>query len=164
MMDLFQKVILLLAIAIVLALAINRFSPHGIPLIGQWDTDTGVVTADTDLAALWAEFEVPDVATAKRVFDSGKALFVDVRSQGIYDAGHIPGAVSLPLGDLESRLEAILDDVPRQRPIITYCSGRLCQDSHTAAQLLMERGFENVLVFIDGFPGWIENGYPVATP
>jgi len=164
MRTLLIKIGCLLTLACSLALLVNWLSPNGIPLIGQWDTEVGVVTADTDLAALWAEFEVPDVATAKRVFDSGKALFVDVRSPGIYDAGHIPGAVSLPLGDLEDRLEAVLADVPRQRPIITYCSGRLCQDSHTAAELLMERGFENVLVFIDGFPGWTENGYPVATP
>ena len=69
-----------LTLACSLALLVNWFSPRGIPLIGQWDTEVGVVTADTDLAALWAEFEVPDVATAKRVFDSGEALFVDVRS------------------------------------------------------------------------------------
>lgn len=164
MKDLLKQAFFLLVIAFILAVTINHFSPRGIPLIGQWDTDVGVVTADTDLAALWAEFEVPDVATAKRVFDSGKALFVDVRNRGLYDEGHIPAAVSLPLGDLETRLDAVFADVPRQRPIVTYCSGRLCPDSHTAAQLLMERGFENVVVFIDGFPGWIENGYPVETP
>ena len=156
--------LLLLAVAVSLALVVNRLSPHGIPLIGQWDTELGVVTADTAEAALWMDFEIPDPEVAKQVFDTGNALFVDVRSQDMFDEGHIPGAVSLPLGEFDDRLETFAADVPPTQPIVTYCSGRLCQDSHTAAQRLLERGFENVVIYIDGFPGWVEYGYPVATP
>ena len=164
MQDMLKKILMILVVAASLALLVNHLSPHGIPLIGQWDTEVGVITADTATAAVWMDFEIPAPETAKQIFDAGSALFVDVRSQDMFDAGHIPGAVSLPLGDFESRLEAFAADVSPKQPIVTYCSGRLCQDSHTAAQLLMERGFENVVVFIDGFPGWIENEYPVATP
>lgn len=164
MRDLVKKMVLLLTVATILALLVNRLSPQGIPLIGQWDSELGVVTANTDAVALWMDFEIPDPETAKQVFDAGSALFVDVRSRDMFDEGHIPGAVSLPLGDFESRVEAFAAEVSPTQPLVTYCSGRLCQDSHTAAQLLMERGFENVVVYIDGFPGWIENGYPVATP
>lgn len=163
MVDLFKKVILMLSVAAGLALLVNGISPRGIPLVGQWDTQQGVVTADADTAALWMDFEIPDPAAAKQVFDAGDALFVDVRSRETFGAGHIPGAVSLPLGEFDALVEAFARDVPRDKPIVTYCSGRLCQDSHTAAQLLMERGFQNVVVYIDGFPGWMENGYPVAT-
>lgn len=163
MVDLIQKVILLLSIAAGLAFLVNGLSPRGIPLTGQWDTQQGVVTADADAAALWMEFELPDPAAAKQILDAGGALFVDVRSREMFAAGHIPGAVSLPLGELDALVAAFAAEVPRNKPIVTYCSGRLCQDSHTAAQRLMERGFENVVVFIDGFPGWMENGYPVAT-
>lgn len=164
MRDLVKKMVLLLTVATILALLVNRLSPQGIPLIGQWDSELGVVTANTDAVALWMDFEIPDPETAKQVFDAGSALFVDVRSRDMFAEGHIPGAVSLPLGDFESRVEAFAAEVSPTQPLVTYCSGRLCQDSHTAAQLLMERGFENVVVYIDGFPGWIENGYPVATP
>jgi len=164
MRDLVKKMVLLLTVAVSLALLVNRLSPRGIPLVGQWDTAVGVVTADTDAAAVWMDFEIPDPETAKQVFDAKSALFVDVRSRDMFDEGHIPGAVSLPLGDFESRVEAFAAGVSPTQPLVTYCSGRLCQDSHTAAQLLMERGFENVVVYIDGFPGWIENGYPVAKP
>jgi len=163
MRDLVKKIVLLLTVAASLGLLVNRLSPRGIPLIGQWDTELGVVTANTDAAAVWMDFEIPDPETAKQVFDAGSALFVDVRSRDMFDEGHIPGAVSLPLGDFKTRVEAFAAEVSPAQPLVTYCSGRLCQDSHTAAQLLMERGFENVVVYIDGFPGWIENGYPVAT-
>lgn len=164
MYDLLKKMLLLLAVASGLALLANNFSPQGIPLVGQWETDAGVVTADTEAAALWQEFELPDPASAKAVFDTGRALFIDVRSREMFAAGHIPGAVSLPLGEIEAIGDALLAEVSPQQPMITYCSGRLCQDSHTAAQWLMERGFANVVVYIDGFPGWIENGYPLETP
>ena len=163
MVDLVKKVILLLSVAAGLALLVNGISPRGIPLMGQWDAQQGVVTADADAAALWMEFELPDPATAKHVFDADSALFVDVRSREMFAAGHIPGAISLPLGEFDAVVEAFTAEVPPNQPIVTYCSGRLCQDSHTVAQMLMERGFESVVVYIDGFPGWMETGYPVAT-
>ena len=87
---------------------------------------------------------------------------MDVRNPETFAEGHIPGAVSLPLGELDARLDDFAAEVPAEQPIVTYCSGRLCQDSHSAAQRLMERGFQNVVVLIDGFPGWMESGYPVA--
>ena len=164
MPDVIKKVGCLLSVAIGLALLVNSLSPRGIPLMGQWDTRQGVVTADSAAAALWMDFEIPDPAAAKQILDAGEALFVDVRSREMFAEGHLPGAVSLPLGEFDARMEAFSREVPLDRPIVTYCSGRLCQDSHTAAQLLMERGFQNVVVFIDGFPGWMENGYPVDRP
>ena len=162
MPDVIQKVMLLLSLAIGLALLVNGLSPRGIPLMGQWDTRQGVVTADAAAAALWMDFEIPDPAAAKQIWDAGGALFVDVRGLDMYLEGHIPGAVSLPLGEFDAQVEAFAREVPLDHPIVTYCSGRLCQDSHTVAMLLMERGYENVVVFIDGFPGWTDNGYPVA--
>ena len=161
MKDTAIKITILLIAAFALALSVNHFSPRGIPLVGQWDTEVGVVTADTDTAALWMAFELPDPVSAKKVYDSGSAVFVDVRSRGSYAEGHIPGAVSLPVAELDEIGDAFVKEVALQQRIVTYCSGRLCQDSHTAAQWLMEKGFENIVVYIDGFPGWVESGYPV---
>ncbi len=164
MKDLVTKVGFLLALACLLALLVNSFSPRGIPLVGQWDTEEGVVTADSEAVALWLDFEIPDPQSAKKVFDQGQALFIDVRSRDMFNEGHIPGALSWPLLDIEANTASAPPGIALNRPIVTYCSGRLCQDSHTAAQLLIERGFENVVVFIDGMPGWIANGYPVEKP
>ena len=164
MADLLKRILILVVVACTLALAVNAVSPRGIPLVGQWDAVKGVVTADSELAAVWMDFEISDPATAKRIFDARNALFVDVRSREAYAEGHIPGAVSLPLGEFDARAGDLAASMTPDHPIVTYCSGRLCQDSHTAAQWLMELGFENVVVFIDGFPGWKENDYPVETP
>ena len=55
---------------------------------------------------------------AKAAFDSGEALFVDVRSASSYAAGHIPGALSIPLIEIEARLSELDPD----QWIITYCT------------------------------------------
>ena len=55
-----------------------------------------------------------------------------------FDRGHLPGAVSIPLEALEARL----DELPRDRPIVAYCRGPFCTFSADAARLLRERGFD----------------------
>jgi hypothetical protein len=55
---------------------------------------------------------------AKAALDSGSAVFVDVRSKASYDASHIPGALSIPLGELETRLK----ELDPKAWIITYCT------------------------------------------
>ncbi len=112
MPDVIKKVGCLLSAAIGLALLVNGLSPRGIPLMGQWDTRQGVVTADSAAAALWMDFEIPDPAAAKQIFDAGGALFVDVRSREMFAEGHIPGAVSLPLGELDAHMAAFAQEVP----------------------------------------------------
>ena len=86
---------------------------------------------------------------------------MDARSKNHYENGHIPGAVSLPVVQFEERIEFFLNRYPPEQPIVTYCSGRTCEDSHDLAQFLSDLGFTNVRIFIDGFPGWEADGYPV---
>lgn len=59
-----------------------------------------------------------DLAKAKEALDSKTAIFVDVRDAGSYAAGHIPGALSIPLADLPNRLNELKKDAW----IITYCT------------------------------------------
>ncbi len=59
-----------------------------------------------------------DLAQAKSAYDSGTAVFVDVRDQVYYDNGHIPGAISIPLGEIEDRL----DEIDPNDWIILYCT------------------------------------------
>jgi ArsR family transcriptional regulator len=71
--------------------------------------------------------------------------------------GHVPGAVNVPLGDLEARLS----ELPRSREIVAYCRGAYCVMSFEAAALLRARGFK-VRRLEDGLPEWRAAGYPVA--
>ena len=151
----------LLSIAITTALAVNHFSPAGIALVGQWDESEGVITANAKNGVVASELEIKDVKIAKQIHDSGKAVFVDARNRENFEDGHIPGSVSLPVGQFDESIDSFMNQYSPDRPLVTYCSGRTCEDSHRLAQLLFGVGFNNVKVFIDGFPGWEAEGYPV---
>ncbi len=156
-----KEISILVGASIIAAFAVNYFSPAGIALIGQWNTAKGVITANEKNAIILDDLEIGDVALAKKLYDSQKFVFVDARSRADYDEGHIKGAVSLPVGQFDEKIEAFLEQYPPEKAIVTYCSGRTCEDSHKLAQLLMAFGYTEINVFIDGFPEWKAEGYPV---
>ena len=158
---LWKEIFLLIGVAIVLAISVNYFSPAGIAWVGQWDTSRGMITARAKNNVVANKPEIEDVSIAKRIFDSGNAIFVDARSRENYNDGHIPGAVSLPIGEFDNLIDAFMDQHSEDQTIVTYCSGRTCEDSHFLAQLLIDFGFTDVKVFIDGFPGWEAEGHPI---
>jgi rhodanese-related sulfurtransferase len=68
----------------------------------------------------------------------GEVTVLDVRPPEEYLAGHIPGALSIPLGELEARLEELSQD----REVVAYCRGPYCVMAVEAVALLRKRGFE----------------------
>lgn len=155
------RAILLVVLAGCAALIVNQLSPMGIPLVGQWDRQEGVVHANPDSSIFNDHLEIGDIEVARLIYDSPKTLFVDARSVEDYEAGHVLGAVSLPLSDFDAHIEGFINRYPPEQPIITYCSGRTCEDSHHLAQLLLELGYERVNIMIDGFQSWKDKGFPV---
>jgi rhodanese-related sulfurtransferase len=86
-----------------------------------------------------------------------KAIFIDARRTDVYATGHIASARSMPVweADINDRVRAFFDEVTdQQQPIVIYCSGGNCEDSHMLAEKLWGAGYENVLVYKDGFPAW----------
>jgi rhodanese-related sulfurtransferase len=160
-METIKEISILVSAAIITALAVNYFSPAGIALVGQWDTSQGVITANEKNDIALNDLEIGDVTLAKKLYDSQNFVFVDARSRDDYDEGRIKGAVSLPVGQFDEKIEAFLEQYSPEKAIVTYCSGRTCEDSHKLAQLLMELGYTEINVFIDGFPGWEAEGYPI---
>lgn len=158
---LIKEITLMLAVSVGLALIVNYFSPVGIALLGQWNTSQGVITAKAKNDVIIGKLEIEDVKTAKQIYDIGKSLFVDARSRENYEEGHIPGAISLPVGQFNELIDAFIDQHSFDQPLVTYCSGRTCEDSLNLAQLLLDFGFNNVKVFIDGLPGWEAEDYPI---
>lgn len=156
-----KETALMLGVSVVVAFIVNYSSPVGIALVGQWDTSKGVITANAKNDVIGDKIEIKDVTRARQIFDRGDVLFVDARPRDNYDGGHISGAVSLPLGQFDEFIDAFLERHPIDQPIVTYCSGRTCEDSHNLAQLLMDFGFSDVKVFIDGYPGWVAEGHPI---
>jgi rhodanese-related sulfurtransferase len=86
----------------------------------------------------------------------GSLLILDVRPREEFEAGHIPGAVSMPLPELESRLAT----VPPDAEIVAYCRGPYCVLAPQALQLLRRHGHQ-ARRLQDGLPEWRRAGLPV---
>jgi rhodanese-related sulfurtransferase len=90
-----------------------------------------------------------------------KATFIDARRSDAYRQGHIAGALSFPVweSDIDARVAAFYEEGhDQERPIVVYCSGGACEDSHMLAQKLWGLGFNNVQVYVDGYPDWVARG------
>ncbi len=100
---------------------------------------------------------------AKTLFDRG-ALFADARRTEAFREGHVRGARSFSVweADLDGKLLALSQEGrDLTQPIVAYCSGGDCEDSHRLAERLWSIGFNNVLVYRDGFPDWEKRGWPI---
>lgn len=89
---------------------------------------------------------------------AGLVTVIDVRPPEEYASGHVPGAVNLPLKDLERRLK----ELPRDQEIVAYCRGPHCVLAFDAVAQLRAKGFQ-ARRLQDGFPEWREAGLPVET-
>jgi rhodanese-related sulfurtransferase len=101
-----------------------------------------------------------DQLTRQELLDrvrAGTATVIDVRPAEEYAAGHIPGAVSLPLDELKARLA----ELPDGAEIVAYCRGANCVLAHDAVRLLAARG-RAAQRLTDGMLEWRLDGLPVA--
>lgn len=164
-MAIFRSIIkelsLLLFAAVAMALVVNSMSPRGIPLVGEWDPGVGVVSAGGGDTLVDHDLEIGSIQQVKNLYDTGSHLFVDARSADDFEQEHIAGAVSFPVREFDTAIDGFIARYDPSTPIITYCSGRECTDSHELAQMLMDVGYASVKVFTDGFPAWKSGGLPV---
>jgi rhodanese-related sulfurtransferase len=95
-------------------------------------------------------------ALVKRV-RKGEVIVLDVRPSEEYQAGHIPGALSMPIHELKRRLS----ELPKSQDIVAYCRGPYCVFSDQAVELLRAKGFQAVRLD-EGILDWRARGLPVA--
>jgi len=86
----------------------------------------------------------------------GLVTVLDVRPAEEYAAGHVPGAINVPV----DRLEKYLSKLPKRKEVIAYCRGPYCLMSFEAVEKLRKRGFKAKRLQ-DGYPEWRAAGLPV---
>jgi rhodanese-related sulfurtransferase len=94
---------------------------------------------------------------ARRLQDGDGLVVLDVRPAAEHAAGHLPGAVSVPVGELRRRLA----ELPRDREVVAYCRGPYCAFAHEAVAVLREAGF-SARRLEDGLPEWEAAGLAVT--
>lgn len=87
----------------------------------------------------------------------GLVTVLDVRPPEEFAAGHVPGAVNIPIQQLEKRLA----ELPKRREVVAYCRGPYCLMSYDAVLLLRKRGLK-ARRMEDGLPEWRAAGLPVT--
>ncbi|WP_455358297.1 ArsR/SmtB family transcription factor [Streptomyces sp. SYSU K21746] len=87
---------------------------------------------------------------------AGEVVVLDVRPAEEYAAGHIPGALSIPVGELADRIA----ELPEETEVVAYCRGAYCVLAHDAVRLLHEQGRRAVRL-VDGMLEWRLAALPV---
>jgi sulfur-carrier protein adenylyltransferase/sulfurtransferase len=112
------------------------------------------------LQQIKGEIDEIDVSRARDLLAEAEAAVVDVRERDEWAEGHLPGAVHIPRGSLESRIEGVVPD--RSQAVVVYCGSG--SRSAFAAKTLEELGYGNVLSLAGGFTDWKRNGLPFELP
>ena len=121
--------------------------------------DVVAAKAKEAVTAARSAIKIVSAADVKKAIDSKeKAVYLDVRDPGEFNAGHLPGAVNVSRGTLEFRVAGSIADLDAK--IYVYCATTM--RSALATKTLNDLGYKNA-VFMDApYADWVKAGYPVA--
>lgn len=147
---------LLLVISVIAALAVNAIRPDGISLIPEPQEEHTVVLESGE------RIDIP-LDAARQAWEVGEVQFLDARPASQYAEGHIEGAISLPWLSFDQHADRVLPILRDDATLITYCDGVNCSLSKELAKVLIDFGFPEVRVLVDGWSVWRGAGLPTES-
>ncbi len=106
-----------------------------------------------------AKERVKQVSPADAMRDrNDETVFLDVREPNEWNLAHVPGALHLPRGNLESKVESM---IPRDQKVVIYCASG--NRSALAADAMQQMGYTDVASLSGGFRGWADSGGQVES-
>lgn len=137
----------LLLLALVSVTACSAEEPTPDPALASLSPETrAALSPESDLLA-------PAAAVMEAYRSGVEMVFVDARTQGDFEYGHIPGAINVPYFDPLPYMR----ELPRDRIIISYCECPHAEAVQTA-EALLDNGFTRVKVIDEGLAGWLAEG------
>ena len=97
------------------------------------------------------------LAELRKLMRDDQVTVIDVRPRAEFDAGHVPGALSIPVPELSRRAQSL----PKRKEVVAYCRGPYCVYSLEAVTLLRKQGFRARRTD-EGLPEWRSRGFPVV--
>ena len=147
------RMLALAAAALALGLGANFLAREKLPLLRPLAPEPAA-----ELPPAIGEVDADFVAT---VLAAPGTLLLDARAGEAFRAGHIPGALSLPLAEFSRSFPALEPRLRRAGLLVAYCSDRTCGDSPELARRLWAQGLKNLLLFKGGMEEWTEKGHDV---
>jgi rhodanese-related sulfurtransferase len=178
-----REALFIILVATGLGLIANAISPRGIPLVGDFSRGAALANRTAEeLAKIPAEIDLGHVkaivdargrsaaadsapASAARADTSlaaalaPGALLLDARAADVYAAGHIPGAVNLPVATFDQVYPALKARLAAASLLVVYCDGGDCELSHDLANMLKDMKHGPLQLFPGGFDAWMAAGY-----
>lgn len=143
------EALILSAVALGLAVLANAAHPTGLAWVPESEPEQ---VADPSMVEL---------SEAIELLQTGRGLFLDARYPKDFEMGHIPGALSVPIGTYAEEVAAMLADKAEGKVLVAYCSNVQCPLAHRLADALDMIGVEGVRVFEGGMLEWLQSGEPV---
>jgi rhodanese-related sulfurtransferase len=159
-----REILVILVLSIVLGAAIN------FPLIRRFaagEFRPGFVDLRKYAGMRFITLAETEDLFAQRMQGAEGLLFVDSRSPEDFAAGHIPGALSVPLDGIQhpgktkaGSDSAGLPEFPDAQILVIYCEGGDCQTSISLAKVILENGHQDIRIFTGGWAEWSAAGLP----
>lgn len=148
-----KEALFILSVIVPIALIVNQFRSDGISLWPSPEPKASFEFVSNDDRAL-------SIKEAAKKFQEKGTLFLDARAPEDYRAGHIAGALNLPVHQFDQHFLYVVKQMEACRIIITYCDGIDCAQGCDLASTLKEMGFEKVYFLVNGWSEWISQGLP----
>jgi len=156
-MKIIYQIIAIISVAAIIGFGANSIRDDGIMVYCQWPIESQADAATTNPMRISLE-------KAAKLYNQQNVVFIDARPEAAYQSGHIKGAFSLPWARAEEMCFKILQDIPMDRPIVTYCDGEACELSDFLASFLKDLGYKNAKSLHNGWQRWQEEDLPQAYP
>jgi rhodanese-related sulfurtransferase len=142
----------LIVIALVLGLVVNSFHPRKVRILLQRPSlhaaDDSLLTTANPLPGA-----VPIAKDDLKRLLTTNVVLIDARSTAEFAVEHLPGAMNIPFEDLGEYID-IVEALPKDKWLITYCEGPPCEKAEHLAQELFSMGFPRVGFYFDGMNDW----------
>jgi len=156
-MKAFWQIPAILFIAAFLGLGYNQLRSDSLPIVCAWSDADDTQPGKQELNYLSGI----SIDEAAKLFKDNNAFFIDARNADLYNRGHIKGALSVPWQDVDEQCLKIIDIIPLDKIIITYCDGVSCHLCNYLADFLKELGYEHARALVNGWTSWNHHKLPV---
>lgn len=145
--------LILVILTAAVAFGSNHIRPDGLPLLGMSERPPAKIKQ------MAPAIRHLNTEQAQEALNDAQVLFVDGRSRIDFDEEHIPGAINLPLYKVLENPE-LINTLPTDKRIVTYCSDDLCKKAERLAKLLYMKGYKTE-VYPGGINAWMAAGLDI---